>query len=57
MTPHNDLQNVRLMMMFDGENLLLMSHCVFGKYAVGVPQASVLTSFDPLQTSCGTLGA
>jgi hypothetical protein len=39
-------QNVRLMTIFEGPNLLFMSHCVFGKYAVGVPHASVLIELE-----------
>jgi len=43
-------------MVFEVENLLLMSHCVSGKYAVGGPHASVLTRIEPellLRTSDG----
>lgn len=32
--------------MYEGENLLSMSHSVFGKYAVGVPHASVLIELE-----------
>jgi hypothetical protein len=52
---NRNLQNVRLMIMFAGPNLLLMSHWVFGKYAVGVPHKSVLTELAPLNTSEGTV--
>jgi hypothetical protein len=44
-------------MMFEGVKWLLMSHWVFGKNAVGVPHASVLTDPEPLSTSDGTLPA
>lgn len=44
-------------MMFAGLNLLLMSHWVFGKYAVGVPQVSVLIELAPFNTSEGMLVA
>jgi len=44
------------MMLFEGEILLLMSHWLFGKYAVGVPHASALIEpVLPLRTSDGTL--
>jgi hypothetical protein len=44
------------MMIFEGVNLLFMSHWVFGKYAVGVPHASVLIEPElPLRMSDGTL--
>lgn len=42
-------------MMFEGANLLLMSHWVFGKDAVGGPQASVLIELAPFHTSQGML--
>jgi len=46
------------MMIFEAVNLLFMSHWVSGKYAVGVPHASVLIELElPLRTSDGTLGA
>jgi hypothetical protein len=46
------------MMIFEGVNLLFISHWVSGKYAVGVPHASVLIEPElPLRTSDGTLGA
>ena len=42
-------------MMFEGEKLLSMSHSVFGKFAVGVPHASVLMEPELLpRTSDGT---
>ena len=42
-------------MIFEGVNLLLMSHWVSGKYAVGVYHASVLIEPElPLRTSDGT---
>jgi hypothetical protein len=41
--------------MFEGVNLLLMSHWVFGKYAAGVSHASVLIEPEPFHTSAGTL--
>jgi hypothetical protein len=40
-------------MMFEGENLLLMSHSVSGKYAVGVPHAPVLITLELLLRTCG----
>lgn len=50
-----DSQNVRLTIMFEGVNLLLMSHWVLGKYPVGVPHASVLIESELLlRTSDGT---
>jgi hypothetical protein len=50
---NNDSQNVRSTIMFEGENLLLMSHCVSGKYAVGVPHAPVLITLELLLRTCG----
>jgi hypothetical protein len=51
-------QNVRLIMMFAGPNLLLISHWgVLGKRAVGRPQLLVLTELAPLDTSEGMLVA
>jgi hypothetical protein len=45
-------------MILEAVNLLFMSHCVSGKFAVGVPHASVLIEPElPLRTSDGTLGA
>lgn len=45
-------------MIFEGVNLLFMSHWVSVKYAVGVPHVSVLIEPElPLSTSDGTLGA
>jgi hypothetical protein len=45
-------------MIFEGVNLLFMLHWVSGKYAVGVPHASVLIEPElPLLTSDGTLAA
>jgi hypothetical protein len=42
-------------MIFEGANFLFMSHCVFGKYAVGVPHSSVLIEPElPLRTPDGT---
>jgi hypothetical protein len=38
---------------FQGGKLLILSHSWFGKYAVGMPQLSVLTVLSPLKTSCG----
>lgn len=43
------------MIMFEGVKWLLMSHWVFGKYAVGVPHASVLIEPEPFNKSIGTL--
>ena len=43
------------MMIFEGANLLLMSHWLSGKYAVGVPHVSVLIEPEiPSRTSDGT---
>lgn len=42
-------------MMFAGPNLPLISHWVFGKFAVGEPQLSVLTELAPFSTSEGML--
>ena len=51
---NKDSQNVRSMMMFEVENLFLVSHSVSGKYAVGVSHASVLSEPElPLCTSDG----
>jgi hypothetical protein len=46
------------MMILEGANLLFMSHSVSGKYATGIPHASVLIEPELLlNTSDGTLGA
>ena len=43
------------MMIFEGVNLLFMSHWLSGKYAVGVPHVSVLIEPElPSRTSDGT---
>jgi hypothetical protein len=46
------------MMILEGANLLFMLHSVSGKYAMGIPHASVLIEPELLlNTSDGTLGA
>ena len=50
---NDDSQKDRSMMIFEGENLLSMSHCVSGKCAVGVPHAPGLITLELLLRTCG----